>query len=313
MKYKKEVLEMSENINSGDQVDQFHSRLHGIHENVDYPLIRGIRMYHNRNRLRFEAHWHTACEILYPVENTYTVSIQSETRILNPSDILIVAPGTIHSYEPPADGERIFILFDSGILAPVTGIRSLLYSLQPYLLISADSNPLLHETIRNGIEEIIREYDKNGPYAEAAIWSQILHILTILGRTNIYRASHTRRFLQDAKQEHVARLMEVCNYITDHIDENIDMDQLASIAGFSKFHFSRLFKEFTGSSVHDYLTEQRLTAAEQYLSDPAVNIMDVAMKAGFGSLSTFTRVFKSKWDMTPTAYQAMIKKDSTHT
>lgn len=293
-----------------DQIDTFHPNLHGIHEDVEYPLIRGIRLYHNRNKLRFEAHWHTACEILYPISNSYTVSIQNESKVINPGDILIVAPGTIHSYEPPESGERIFILFDTGILAPVTGMRQLLHSLQPFVVITSDAFPLLHERLQHDIETIIKEYDTNAPYAEAAIWSVILTMLATLGRTSIYRASHTRQFLENARQEHVGRLMEVCNYITDHIEDNLDMDKLASIAGFSKFHFSRLFKEFTGSSVHEYLTEQRLAMAEQLLADATLSVTDVAMRSGFGSLSTFTRVFKSKWNMTPTAYQSMTSKNN---
>jgi len=300
---------MSDLYNPNDQSDQFHPNLHGIHEDVEYPLIRGIRLYHNRNKLRFEAHWHTACEILYPIDNSYTVFIQNETITVKPGDIFIVAPGTIHAYEPPASGERIFILFDTDILAPVTGMRSLLYSLQPYLHIAADAFPLLNEKSRENLDTIIKEYDTNSPYAEAAIWSRILDMLATIGRTNVYRASHTKLFLQNAKQEHVARLMEVCNYITDHIEENIDMDQLASIAGFSKFHFSRIFKEFTGSSVHDYLAAQRLALAEKLLSTSSIPIADVAMQSGFGSISTFTRLFKEKWNMTPTAYQSMACKN----
>ncbi len=285
--------------------EEFFPRLHGIREEVEYSVLPDVRLYHNRNTIHFPPHWHPAVEILYPIEEGYTVKIGAEENVLVPGDILIVPPGTIHSYTPPEDGERIFILFDNKLLFRFSSMHQIVQNLQPYLLVSQTAYPLLNEKLQQLLQDVIREYDENTAYSEGMIWSRLLEFFTLLGRTNIYRATHTQNFPQDKRQEYVAKFMEVCNYITDHLDEEINTDCLAEIAGFSKFHFSRLFKEFTGLSSHEYLTQRRLEAAELLLANPDLSITEVAMQSGFNSLSTFTRVFKTEKDMTPSAFREM--------
>lgn len=289
-------------------IDEFHPRLHGIREEITYSDIQGVKLYHNRNTIHFPPHWHAAIEILYPLEENYTVRIGTQEHELVPGDILVVAPGTIHSYTPPETGERIFILFDYNLLQMITSMRQVMQAIQPYLLITQTAYPPLNEKLQSLLQDVIREYDEDTPYSGAIIWSRLLEFFAYLGRTNIYRVSHSREFPKDKRQEYVAKFMEVCNYITDHLDEEINTDRLAEIAGFSKFHFSRLFKEFTGCSSHEYLIQRRLEAAEQLLANPDLSITDVAMQSGFNSLSTFTRVFKAEKEMTPSAFREMNQK-----
>lgn len=290
--------------------EQFQPRLHGIREEVLYSDIQGIRLYHNHNTIHFPPHWHSAIEILFPVDQGYTVRIGTEEHSLSAGDILVVAPGTIHSYTPPETGERIFILFDYNLLQQFNSLRQVMQAIQPYVLITQAAYPPLNEKLGGLLRDVIREYDENSPYSGAIIWARLMEFFAFIGRTNIYRASHSQEFPKDKRQEYVAKFMEVCNYITDHLDEEINTDRLAEIAGFSKFHFSRLFKEFTGCSNHEYLIQRRLEAAEQLLANPDLSITDVAMQSGFNSLSTFTRVFKAEKDMTPSAFREINQKCS---
>ena len=291
-------------------LDEFYPHLHGIREEVEYPEVQGIRLYHNRNTIHFPSHWHSAIEILYPLEENYTVKIGTEENVLAPGDILVVAPGTIHSYTPPESGERIFILFDYNLLKMFRGLRQMMQAIQPYLLITQTAYPPLNEKLQELLRDVIREYDEDAPYCGAMIWSRLLEFFAYIGRTDVYRISHSREFPKDKRQEYVTEFMEVCNYSTDHLDEEINTDRLAEIAGFSKFHFSRLFKEFTGYSSHEYLIQRRLETAEQLLANPDLSITDVAMQSGFNSLSTFTRVFKAEKEMTPSGFREINQKNN---
>ncbi|MBR6396098.1 MAG: helix-turn-helix transcriptional regulator, partial [Lachnospiraceae bacterium] len=110
---------------------------------------------------------------------------------------------------------------------------------------------------------------------------------------------------QTKQHEYINKFLNVCNYINDHYAEDIDADTLASIAGFSRFHFSRLFKQYTGSTYYEYLTKKRIEMAERYLISPELSITEVAMRSGFNSLSTFNRVFKSALGCTPSEYKGL--------
>ena len=101
--------------------------------------------------------------------------------------------------------------------------------------------------------------------------------------------------------------MNVCNYITDHCTENVTVEQLADLAGFSKFHFARLFKQFSNMSCYEYLTQKRIAHAEKLLIEPNLSITEVAMRSGFNSLSTFNRIFKAAKNCTPSEYKNLNK------
>ena len=95
--------------------------------------------------------------------------------------------------------------------------------------------------------------------------------------------------------------MSICSYINDHCTEPLQIDELARLAGFSRYHFSRLFKQFTGLSCHEYLTGRRLAHAERLLLSPNLSVTEVAMRSGWGSLSTFNRLLREKNGCTPSS------------
>jgi AraC-like DNA-binding protein len=90
------------------------------------------------------------------------------------------------------------------------------------------------------------------------------------------------------------------NYVYD-----ITLEDAAALSGFSKFHFSRLFKEYMNCTFYDYLINQRIKATEVLLTDDRLSITDIALQAGFSSISTFNRTFKQKKGCTPGEYRAL--------
>ena len=80
---------------------------------------------------------------------------------------------------------------------------------------------------------------------------------------------------------------------------------MADLSGFSKFHFSRLFKQFSGQTFYQYVSKKRIEQAELLLAREEMSITDVASASGFESLSAFIRMFKLIKGMTPTQYRKM--------
>ena len=93
------------------------------------------------------------------------------------------------------------------------------------------------------------------------------------------------------------------------------MEEAANIACFSKFYFTRLFKQYTNQTFYDYLSTKRIKAAEQMLIIPNLPITEISLKAGFSSLSSFNRTFKRLKGCSPSEYRSLyslenkIKKD----
>lgn len=91
----------------------------------------------------------------------------------------------------------------------------------------------------------------------------------------------------------------------EHCTEDLSLDQVAKTAGFSKYHFTRLFKQFTNTTYYKYLNRKRIDHAMLLLSDPDIPVTEAALQSGFSSLSTFLRVFRSVKQCTPTEFRDM--------
>lgn len=94
-------------------------------------------------------------------------------------------------------------------------------------------------------------------------------------------------------------------YIDAHSDEELTLEQAACYAGFSRYHFSRLFHRYTGCTFSDYLTLRRIESAKALLATGS-SITDVAFQAGFNSLSAFSRCFKKHTCCSPSEYRRLM-------
>lgn len=77
------------------------------------------------------------------------------------------------------------------------------------------------------------------------------------------------------------------------------LDELASVGGFSPFHFHRIFRAFVGESVASHVKRLRLERAATHLRHSKRTVLDIALDAGFESESAFAKAFKKRFKMAP--------------
>ncbi len=88
-------------------------------------------------------------------------------------------------------------------------------------------------------------------------------------------------------------------YIETHFAAEITLDDVADVAGVSRFHLARAFLAVTGQPVLRYVRGRRLTEAARALADGAPDILSVALEAGYASHEAFTRAFRDQFSLTP--------------
>ena len=93
-------------------------------------------------------------------------------------------------------------------------------------------------------------------------------------------------------------------YVESHLAEPMTLDEIAAIAGVSRFHIVRAFAAATGLPVMRYVRARRLTEAARLLAKGAPNILGVALEADYGSHEAFTRAFRDQFGATPEAVRA---------
>ena len=278
--------------------------LKGIYETVNYREHTGVKLYNNNEDENYPPHWHTQPEIIMPTKNIYTIECFDKRYTLHEGDIVIFSPCCIHTLYAPSEGERIIFQPDTSVLRDLKEIETILSLISPFIIITPKQYPEIHGQIRDILLDIKDEYFKNPTLAEASIYSKLINILVLIGRN---RTENQRTFdaTRNKQQEYTEKFMYICDYISAHCTEDLTLDFVADLAGFSKFHFTRLFKQFTNVSFYKYLNQKRIATAEKLLADPQNSITDAALNSGFTSLSSFIRMFKIVKGCTPTEFRSM--------
>lgn len=279
--------------------------LNGTRETVSYQENLGVRLFLNDQAEDYPIHWHTAVEIIMPLDNKYTVVVNESTYILAPDDIIILPSGELHQLFAPTVGKRIIFQFDYSLLNHLHGFDSTFHMYHPCLVVTTDKHKDIHSNLKALLLNITKEYFSTNLLKEAALYSMLIQFYVTLGRGCMTGESCFPNTKSQKQHEYIDKFMNVCNYMNEHCTEELSAEALASLAGFSKFHFARLFKQFTGMTYYNYLNKRRIMYAERLLIDPNLSVTEVAMRSGFVSLATFNRLFRAYKKCTPTEYKRL--------
>lgn len=279
--------------------------LSGVYETVEYENKRSVMLYDNDQTEAYPVHWHNAVEIIIPLSNDFCVISNGVEYNLKEKEILIIPPGELHSM-PAKEGRRIIFQCDDALLSD-TGI---LDSIMPVFNSSVHITPKLDKQLyliaRKNILDIYNNFFSNTPIADIRIYVDLLTMLTAVREFQL-------KLLSSESDEYAInsdgsiKLSRVIKYIDRNFTEDISLDKLAAVAGYSKYHFSRIFKKYQNISIVQYISRKRIKLAERLLIDPELSITEVAMQSGFSSLTTFNRIFKAEKNCTPTEFKKMYR------
>ncbi len=277
-------------------------------EAVQYHTGSSIRIWCNEQDMTYDYHWHTALEIIMPTENYYDVELGSTVYHIQPGGILFIIPGETHRLSAPPDGRRFIFLFDASLFAGIKGWSSITTLLSQSPLITRETYPMVYEDVRETLMRVRDEYFGMREYTELTACALMLNLFAKLGYNHIYAKDRFPGPGPSRQQEHIKKISDLLDYIDVHYTESLNLENMAAHVGFSKFYFSRLFKQYTGFTFNDYLNYRRLKAAEELLADPGISITEVALRSGFSSISSFNRLFKESRRCTPKEYRILNKK-----
>lgn len=115
-----------------------------------------------------------------------------------------------------------------------------------------------------------------------------------------------------AYAEYRAAIDVVTSYIQTHIGDPLKLDHLAVLAGFSPYHFHRIFSALTGETVAEHVRRVRLATAVQRLMHTDNPVTEIALTSGYETPAAFTKAFRQRFGVTPTALRTM-KREAAYT
>lgn len=134
------------------------------------------------------------------------------------------------------------------------------------------------------------------------------HIHTLL---NLLLLTIRRSGRKVTKKEHENAVTPIIQYIYDHYQEDISIEDLSRRFFLSPFHLCRKFKQSTGSTIVQYVNTTRILNAQRMMLETTKNFTEISKETGFASLTHFNRVFKSVTGMTPSENRRINHRNST--
>ena len=298
----------------------------GAKESIRHKINTNIRMFINRLHSDFPPHWHTDIEVIIPMEAPYKVICSNQKYFVDIGDILLICPAVLHEIFSPVPGARLYIQADFSGIVSLKELEKAFRLMSPALHIKKKNCPKeVYDNLFDYIDRIKKLYfgsaaasstteepfDENvtaftelDPFEEIEIYSILMEFIAYCAKNiGLFIGSDSVSPVSTFKNS--ISLSNVCAYISEHFTENISLESVASYAGFSKYHFERIFSDYTGLTFYQYLQQMRINYAQTLLSNPELSITDISYQAGFASSAAFTRAFRKSTGYPPSQFRML--------
>lgn len=260
-----------------------------------YP---GLVIIHRQHCEVVNPHWHQGLEVVHVISGGGQFTVDGRNRLLLKEDSLLISPYQLHraTTADPGHGPMhvVSVTFNHEVVSRI-------YPFADRYLFSLDSERAEQddrERLDDLMLEIGRLYEKqdtaSGFLLNASLY-QLLHLV------------YTRFIVGVRKPESVRSgrnvVMQILGYLETHHMENLGESEVAAYFGYSREHFSRLFKKATGQTFKNFLTKLRLEDALNRLGRSSDSISSIALDTGFPSPISFITAFEQEYGMKPKQFR----------
>lgn len=264
-------------------------------------LNSNFKLFHlmDEGKQNYDYHYHDFDKIIIFIQGSVTYRIEGCAYCLEPYDIILVSHNDIHRPDIAAHipYERIIVYLSPGFL---NAYQSDDYDLSACFQKSRElhSHVLrIHSMEKSSLYRTLTNLEyacTHDGYAKD-LYCQVVFLEFMI---QLNRASLTNRVQYLPPSTGDARILSIMDHINSHLTEDMTVDLIAESFFISRYHLMHLFKEETGYTLFDYITEKRLLLARERLRT-GVSVTDVCFSCGFKNYSTFSRAYKSKFHIPP--------------
>ena len=255
-----------------------------------YPLYTGRFIYEPGYSLRRDSY--DSFLLIYIRSGRLTVELDDQADIITAGSFVLIDCYKPHSYRTETGCEALWCHFD--------GPSARAY--YEMIVQRIGGNSVVLREPANAVKALTAIYDTfhNGEVIHEALFSK--HITDILTELCLYVPG------QSSRSQMLQTSDVVISYIGEHFAEDVPVEQLAQLAGLSKFHFIRAFKRDTGFTPHEYIIHVRINTAKYLLKNSRLSIREICSATGFSGESVFCSSFKKHVGLTPLEYRTLEGK-----
>lgn len=287
-----------------------------LSESIRFDHDMTINVSYGHYHQSFPKHWHTQIEIIAPLSDNYRMTLGHREYLLNKNQICLISPHQLHSLSKSNTDPELILQFSPSPFNQIhdyVTYKNLLF--RESVIDITDPTPFQE----NPLDILLRIKDlfySDLIFKEFHMLRELFRFFIVVGEHNLLKENALSAQKTPRQKALDQKFSAVSDYIQAHLTESITLEDLASCAGFSKYHFSRLFREYYQTTLSEYLTNLRIAKATELFENPDLSIMDVAMQSGFSSMSSFNRIFKKVNHCTPSEFRKLLDQPtaapSTH-
>ena len=262
-------------------------------------MKNNIYIKHNKELRSFGFHSHDFYEIYFFLGNSVTYYVESEIYTLKKGDVLIIPPGKIHSTVVSGENvyDRYILWLYNGFVASSEGISRYLSEITQ-LIGEKDTRCVSFDDVdfrklQKLLDELRVAYKSESKMARYDAESYI----TLVLREIFCRFENAEK--RQSEQDDLIR--RVIAYINCNIADAPTLDTLASEFFVSKYYLLHKFKEYTKTTVHQYILMKKINMAKELL-EKGESAKSVGEKCGFSVYSNFYKAFKNHTGVSPKEY-----------
>jgi AraC-like DNA-binding protein len=264
-----------------------------------------VKVHHNKanqyGKIMFTNHWHKHIELLFCLSGKAIIECNSVPYTMEANDLIVLNSNDLHA--GVAASKDLFyyaLIFDPDILhSPFFDAAETKFITPITQNLILFSHKIVSDMeIKSCILSIVKELDDQQLGYELSIKSHLFRILTLLLRNYVAQVLTVND--HPMRMKNLNRFTPIFQFIEAAYQEELTVEALADMAGLSRFHFSRLFKELTGRSVTEYVNGIRIGRAEYLLYNTSMTVSEIALAAGFHDIYYFSRIFKKFKNIAPT-------------
>lgn len=272
----------------------------------DISELFGKRFYYSKRSASgdfnvIKPHTHEHYEIYYLTRGNRRYFIKNKIYFVGCGDIVFIKPNTLH-YTTSArsdEHERILLNFTEEYVS-----ARIADELNRLCKISCISIPADKQAqVEMIMQKTAAEYETHDKFSDVIQSNLISELIVTVLRSQTNGGAENATGLTDKSP-----ILETLDFIGENLSNEISLEQAADFAGFSKSHFSKIFKEETGFTFGAYLQLQRLVKARRMLEKTRDSVIEIADECGFMSSGYFSTVFKNYFGMTPLEYRKKNQK-----
>lgn len=248
-------------------------------------------------------HTHPYYEVYFFLNGDVTYEVEGKRYDLQSGDYLLIPPDVRHHpiFHSTGQSYRRFVLWISRSYydTMVSRSKDFGYSFE-YVREHKEyrfrTDFITFQEIQGRLLDMLEELHGTKAYHQLNAQLMVHSFLLFLNRIT-YDMLH----LVPVAYENVLYL-NVCDYINNHLDEDLSLDKLAAFFYSSKYHISHVFKENMGISLHQYILKKRLQASKNGVLS-GVPLGELCHQYGFTDYTSFYRAFKKEFGLSPKEFR----------